>query len=239
MWLTGAAAYAGAYAVGQNVSMSEVNAVLGGWAERQQEQAAGFDAIGARYDEVFAHKEGQVRAGEVLLERLPTGARVLDVGCGTGLPTARQLAAAGCAVTGIDISTGMLDLARHNVPQATFLKLDAVDIDAGLGSFDAMVAFFSLLMLPRHEIVRTLTRIYEILPPAGWLAIGMVEADLDDAALPFLGARIRVTGWPRTQLRHVIGDAGFTVDVEDVRSYLPPAPDASPETQMFLVARRN
>jgi hypothetical protein len=51
------------------------------WTDRQQAQAAGFDAIGTRYDEVFPHKEGQIRTVEQLLERLPPGARVLDLGC--------------------------------------------------------------------------------------------------------------------------------------------------------------
>ena len=218
--------------------MSE-SATDDGWAHRQQEQAAGFDAIGGRYDEVFPHKDGQVHAGELLLDRLPTGARVLDVGCGTGLPTARQLVAAGCPVTGIDISPVMLDLARRNVPEATFVRRDAVDVDASLGHFHAVVAFFSLLMLPRREVVRTLARLRDVLLPAGWLAIGMVEADLDDVTLSFLGAPVRVTGWPRAQLRRLVDDAGFTVEVEDARSYLPPAPDAPPETQLFILAHRD
>src|SRR5688572_20996774 len=67
-------------------------------------QAAAFDRIGERYDEAFPHKEGQEKAGAWLLHRLPPASRVLDAGCGTGLPTARQLADAGMAVTGIDIS---------------------------------------------------------------------------------------------------------------------------------------
>jgi ubiquinone/menaquinone biosynthesis C-methylase UbiE len=79
------------------------------WADRQRAQAAGFDAIGTRYDEVFPHKEGQIRTVEQLLERLPGGARVLDLGCGTGVPTARQLVDGGCGVTGVDISPVMLD----------------------------------------------------------------------------------------------------------------------------------
>jgi ubiquinone/menaquinone biosynthesis C-methylase UbiE len=212
---------------------------LGGWAGRQRAQAAGFDAIGTRYDEVFPHKDGQIHATGLLLHRLPTGARVLDVGCGTGLPTARQLVAAGCAVTGLDISPVMLDLARRNVPEATFIQRDAVDIDASLGQFHAVVAFFSLLMLPRAEIVRTLSRLCAVLLPAGWLVIGMVEADLDDVILPFLGAQLRVTGWPREQLRRVVEDVGFTVQIEDARSYLPPAPGVPPETQLFVLAHRD
>jgi hypothetical protein len=37
------------------------------WERRQRAQAAAFDAIGARYDEAFPHKDGQVRAVEQLL----------------------------------------------------------------------------------------------------------------------------------------------------------------------------
>jgi SAM-dependent methyltransferase len=188
---------------------------------------------------VFPHKDGQVHAGEVLLDRLPAGARVLDVGCGTGLPTAAQLVAAGCVVTGIDISPVMLDLARRNVPQATFLRRDVVDIDASLGRFHAVVAFFSLLMLPRARIVGALAALRDVLLPGGWLTVGMVEADVDDVALAFLGVPIRVTGWPRPQLRRVIGEVGFTVEVEDARSYVAPVPDVPPETQLFVLAHRN
>jgi SAM-dependent methyltransferase len=121
------------------------------WADRQRAQAAGFDVIGARYDEVFPHKEGQVRMVEQLLERAPVGARALDLGCGTGAPNARQLVDGGCEVTGVDISPVMLDQARRNVPEATFLHRDIIDADATIGHFDAVVAFFSLLMLPQTK----------------------------------------------------------------------------------------
>lgn len=207
------------------------------WAERQRRQAAGFDAIGASYDEVFPHKDGQVHLGELLLERLRPAAKVLDVGCGTGLPTARQLTDAGCAVTGVDISPVMLELARANAPAATFVRSDAVDLGAQLGQFDAVVAFFSLLMLPRAQLVPTLRRMRERLRPVGWLALGMVEADLDDAELAFLGAPLRLTGWPRQALRAALGQAGFVVEAKDVRSYTSPAPDVPGETQLFHLAR--
>jgi len=204
---------------------------------RQQAQAAAFDRIGTRYDEAFPHKDGQREAVEVLLTRLPTGAQVLDLGCGTGVPTASQLVAAGCDVTGIDISPVMLDLARQNVPQATFVRRDALTVAAAFGRYDAVVAFFSLLMLPRRQIRQTLPRLREALVPGGWLALGMVEADVDDIELPFLGESIRVTGWPREQMRQEVVDAGFTIDTEDVRSYAPAGPGAPPEVQLFFIAR--
>ena len=103
-------------------------------AAHRQAQAAAFDTIGEHYDEVFPHKEGQLAAGEWLISQLSAGARVLDVGCGTGLPTAAQLTAAGLRVTGIDISPVMLELAARNVPDASFRRLDLTRIGSETGS---------------------------------------------------------------------------------------------------------
>ena len=148
---------------------AEGNSSLTSDQERRAAQAAAFDQLGERYDEAFPHKSGQIAATARLLERARPGARVLDAGCGTGLPSARQLVDAGCDVTGVDISAGILELARHNVPRGRFRQLDICDIDPSLGSFDAIVAFFSLLMLPRTEIpfaLRTLGRPSS--PAGGW-----------------------------------------------------------------------
>lgn len=198
-----------------------------------------FDEIGARYDDAFPHKDGQQYIVDELLARLPAAAQVLDVGCGTGLPTAAHLASAGCRVTGLDVSAVMIEHARANVPAATFLQRDALSIDTDLGQFDATVAFFSLLMLPRREITRTLAQLREITAPGGWLAVAMVEVDLDDVELPFLGRPVRLTGWPREHLRRIVDEAGFTVEIEDARTYAPTAPEAPEETQLFLLARRD
>lgn len=208
-----------------------------GFAARQAAQAAAFDAIGTHYDDVFPHKDGQRDLTDRLIAELEPGAAVLDLGCGTGLPTARQLADAGCAVTGIDISPVMVDLARANVPAATFAVRDAVDV-ADLGVFDAIVAYFSLLMLPRATIAETLGGLRAALRPGGLLALGMVEADFDDLEVPFLGQPVRVSGFPRDELRRTVTAAGFAVIAEDVRSYAPAHPSAPPEVQLFVLARR-
>src|SRR5215467_3219467 len=101
-------------------------------AERSRMQAFAFDHIGERYDEVFPHKEGQLNTISWLTGRLKPGARILDAGCGTGVPAAQQLTRAGAQVTKIDISPIILNLARQNVPEATFLELDIIDITPAL-----------------------------------------------------------------------------------------------------------
>ena len=224
-------------------------------AYRRETQAAAFDYIGERYDEAFPHKEGQIAAGRWLVGRLEPGARVLDVGCGTGVPTARQLVTAGARVTGIDISPVMLELARANVPEADFRLLDVTeigssigsdtrssigsDIDPGIGEFDGIVAFFSLLMLPRAQILGALRRLHQVLRPSGYLALAMVEADMDDVPIPFLGVSVHVSGFFPEQLRRLTVEAGFEVLEEHSLKYAPSSPQALPEIQQFLYCRRS
>ncbi|SEF80329.1 Methyltransferase domain-containing protein [Actinacidiphila yanglinensis] len=205
-------------------------------------QAEAFDAIGDRYDEAFPHKEGQVAAGEWLTGGLPAGARVLDLGCGTGLPTARQFVDAGLRVTGVDLSAGMLARARVNVPEAEYVQADVADLTHGgplaAGSFAAVAAFFTLLMLPRAEIPGTLAAVRELLAPDGRLALGMVEADVDDVPIPFLGHTVRVSGYLKDELHRVVTDAGFEVIKEMAYTYAPASTDVPPEEQLFLYCRR-
>jgi predicted TPR repeat methyltransferase len=205
-------------------------------------QAEAFDAIGDRYDEAFPHKEGQVEAGEWLIASLPRGSRVLDLGCGTGVPTALQMTDAGFEVVGVDLSGGMVRLAGSYVPDATFHQLDLADLRPGgpreLGRFDAVAAFFSLLMLPRAEIPLALLTIRHLLAPEGLFVLSMVEADVDDFSIPFLGNTIRVSGYLREDLRKVIEAAGFEIVKETSYTYAPAVADVPPEEQVFLCCRR-
>lgn len=202
-------------------------------------QAEAFDDIGERYDEAFPHKEGQLAAGEWLAGELPPGSRILDVGCGTGLPTARQLVEAGHRVVGIDFSAGMLKLCHDNVPSAELHRIDLADLaEHDLGPFDGIAAFFSLLHLPREEIPHTLRMLRAQLRPGGLLALGMVEADVNDYPIPFLGHSIRVSGYLRDDLRRVVREAGFEVAGEDSFAYAPASTGVPPEIQLFLHCRR-
>lgn len=216
-------------------------------------QALAFDAIGPRYSEAFPAKSGQLACGEWLLRELGPGARVLDIGCGSGEPTLRQLVDGGLAVTGVDLSDGMLGLARRAVPEAGFHRIDMYDLatpraawawgapelgPAGQGSFAAATAFFSLILLPQDEIPVVLGRIRDLLRPGGLLALGMVEADLDNAPLPFLGHELKISGYLREDLARTLAGAGFSVESGSGHPYAPASTTLPPEEQLFLRCRR-
>ncbi|GAA4427557.1 hypothetical protein GCM10023148_31300 [Actinokineospora soli] len=176
-----------------------------------ENQVPAFDLIGKRYDESFVERDTQIAEVDWLIAQLPQGARVLDLGCGSGLPTARQLLDAGMVVVGVDESRVMLDLAEEQAPGGDYRLGDLRDL-SGLGEFDAAVAFFSLLMLSKADIAATLRSLRAALTGPGHLLISMVQGDFDTFPVNFLGAPTTVSAYPPDALRAAVEEAGFSVD---------------------------
>jgi predicted TPR repeat methyltransferase len=196
---------------------------------------APFDAIGERYEAAFTDRAAELAATEWLIGGVAPGARVLDLGCGTGLPVAKRLAEAGLAVTGIDESEVMLALARERVPGATFVRADMRSIGPEFGEFEGVTAFFSLLMLAKADIEAVLRAVRDRLRGAGLLAVAMVAGDFDGAPLEFLDVPVRLSAYPTDELAKLLASTGFdVVDVQEVASVV--GADQT-ETQIYLRAR--
>src|SRR5215210_6817145 len=116
---------------------------------------------------------------EDLASHLPSGAAVLDLGCGAGVPVTRWLADRGFAVTGVDVSARQLELARKNVPAGTFLKADMTELAFPPESFDGAVAFHSIIHVPRAEQPALLESIHRWLRPGGVFLATMTVSDYE------------------------------------------------------------
>jgi len=129
----------------------------------------GYDALSYLYrqDDAGEGEYAPWLAG--LRERLPEAARVLDVGCGCGVPVARALSAAGYDVTGVDVSEVQIDRARSLVPGATFIRADAMSVRFAPASFDAVISFYAIFHLPIEAQPLLLKRAACWLRPSGWL----------------------------------------------------------------------
>jgi SAM-dependent methyltransferase len=111
-----------------------------------------------------------------LVVRLDVRARVLDIGCGNGLPADRLLVEAGMDVIGVDISEVQIERARALVPDAMFVCADIVDFTLEPSSYDAIVAFYALIHLPLDDQRELLPRAFDALRPGG-LLLGIVGHD--------------------------------------------------------------
>jgi len=127
---------------------------------------AGYDRIAEHY---LATKNADDAVTVAALERLTAGlpdrAAVLDLGCGAGVP-ALQWLARRFRVTGVDVSTRQLELARERVPDARLVKADMAELRLAAESFDAIVALYSIIHVPREQQAALLAGI------AGWLKPG-------------------------------------------------------------------
>jgi 2-polyprenyl-3-methyl-5-hydroxy-6-metoxy-1,4-benzoquinol methylase len=129
----------------------------------------GYDALSYRYRADDAGQGHYAAWLTTLRRRVPAGGAVLDLGCGAGVPVARDLAAEGLAVTGVDISQVQIRRARRLVPSGSFLHADVTRVQFPAGSFDAVVCLYTLIHLPLDEQPALMGRIAGWLRPGGWL----------------------------------------------------------------------
>jgi SAM-dependent methyltransferase len=97
---------------------------------------------------------------------------VLDLGCGSGALLTRRLAKR-FRVTGVELSTRMVELARRNVPNAAFVRGDMASVEFAPESFDGVSAFYSLIHLPPGELPALLRKVAAWLKPRGLFVASM------------------------------------------------------------------
>jgi len=202
-----------------------------------QRAAEVFDALGLTYEKAFARSEAHLASLEWLLGRLAPGSRVLDVGSGTGRPTASTLADAGHEVLGVDVSPVMVELAVRQVPRATFRLADIRELPLEEGTFDAVCVYFSLLQMSRAEQSQVLGRLARALRPGGSLVLATVPADVEDLAIEFMGRPVRATSFAAEDVVAVVRDAGLVVESEHLVEFTPDHPEGAPEPHLFVYGR--
>ncbi|MER5769718.1 class I SAM-dependent methyltransferase [Streptomyces sp. NPDC001985] len=207
--------------------------------DRRPPAAEVFDALGAAYEQAFADSPAHHASLEWLLERLAPHSRVLDVGSGTGRPTARRLADAGHEVLGVDVSPVMVELATRQVPSAVFRHADIRELPLEEGSFDAVCVYFSLLQMDRDEQSRLLGRLGRALVPGGLLAAATVPLDVEGVEGVFMGRPVRLTSFGPGEFTALVAASGFEVLAERSTLFTPDHPEAAAEPQLFVHGRRN
>jgi ubiquinone/menaquinone biosynthesis C-methylase UbiE len=145
---------------------------------------------------------------------LPKNAMVLDLGCGAGVPIAKTLARKGFAVTGVDFASGMVRLARKNVPKAEFLKIDITKMKFKADSFDGAVSFYALIHIPREKHAAIYRKLHRIIKPNGVMLLNACGIDTngwEEYSEDYMGVPMFWSYYGPKKTMRLIQNAGFDV----------------------------
>ncbi len=161
---------------------------------------------------------------------------VLDVGCGPG-HVARYLAGQGVAAEGVDLSPAMVAVARRLNPGLRFTAADMRSLGRADGSVAGVVAFYSLIHIPRSEVVAVLTELHRVLMPRGRLLVAVHGGTSTFHRDDFLGHTVpfEATLFSLGELVSFTELAGFSVDAARQRV---PYEFEHPTPRLYITAHR-
>jgi SAM-dependent methyltransferase len=174
---------------------------------------AGYDTIADRFAEWAGSFETPVMKWvERLGDRVPAGARVLELGCG-GDNRATGVLVARYDYLGVDLSGEQLARARRAHTHANFMEADVTRLELEAESFDAVASLFMFGHIPRAEQEPLLQRIHGWLRPGGWFLTTMGTADArDEIDEDWLGAPMFFASFEETTNKEMLERTGFAIE---------------------------
>jgi cyclopropane fatty-acyl-phospholipid synthase-like methyltransferase len=171
-----------------------------------------YDAIAEWYASDRKHQTG-VPEVTALASSIPRGARVLDIGCGNGLPITRALLNAGHRVVGLDSSREMLARFRANLPDTPAIRSIIQACAFANGVFDAAVAWGVIFHLTHDDQARAMASVSRVLRARAPFLF--TAGDMDDVDGGITGTMNGVTfhyfSFSVEAYRNLLSKNGFTL----------------------------
>lgn len=209
-----------------------------------QATRAAYDTVAADYERLLRHEldakplDRAMLAAFSELVRAPGAGPVADLGCGPGRVTA-HLRSLGVDVFGIDLSPGMVAVARRTHPGLRFEVGSMTGLDLADGSLGGVVAWYSTVHTPPELLPAVFAECRRVLAPGGRLLLAFKAGDRHVRRDRAYGHQVSLDiHWvPPGHVAGLLGGAGLVVDARMVRE-----PDESERPrqgrQAFLLAHR-
>ncbi|MEV0004607.1 class I SAM-dependent methyltransferase [Micromonospora sp. NPDC050980] len=168
-------------------------------------------------------------------ETVGPGRPVLEVGCGTGRVTA-HLHHLGLDIAGVDLSPGMVAVARRTYPELRFEVGSMTELAAPDASLAGLVAWYSLIHLPPELLPGVFAGFRRALAPGGHLLLAVKAGDRLDRREQAYGHRVGLdVHWlPPERLAGQLAAAGLPVWATLIREPV----GTERQRQAFLLAQR-
>ncbi|KAK8195989.1 hypothetical protein M8818_007140 [Zalaria obscura] len=214
---------------------------------------ASYNAIATKYNEwTIPHSTTRLHYLSQLLDRLPTSpstpVSVLELGCGYGVPVTQILLSyPNFSVTANDLSSAQLALARASLlpdppgpahGRLTLLEGDMLALDFEPATFNAVVAMYSIIHLPRAEQVEMLRKIVAWLKPGGWVLANFGAEEVEGREmgnwLEEEKGWMFWSGWGAEGTVEKVREAGLEVVVQETRD-----DEVDDAKFLWIIAKKN
>ena len=211
---------------------------------RLQGIRAAYDTVAVDYDRLLhTALDGMPLDRAMLgafaeLVRAADAGPVADIGCGPGRVTA-HLHGLGAPVFGVDLSPGMIEVARRTHPELRFEVGSMTGLDLADGSLGGIVAWYSTVHPPPEDLPRVFAEFHRLLAPGGLLLTAFKAGDKRNHLTHAYGHDLSLDVYwvSPDRVAGLLAEAGLTVDARMVRE---PDASAGPRAgqQAYLIARK-
>lgn len=201
------------------------------------------DTLSEIYDRFATSYDGNRDAFDIdhiisaFQSKLPTeSGKLLDLGCGAGIPLAQSFVKLGWDVTGVDFSEKMLSLASNNVPQMHTIHSDICSVEIENEQFDAITGIYSLFHIPRERHEGLFTKIHGWLKTGGLLLFTYATEEYTgqskfDGYKEFMGERLFYSHHEPEALYGLLEKVGLTIESNELHSI-------AGETFLWITSRK-
>ena len=206
---------------------------------------ASYDAVATAYaerlrDELAAKPlDRAMLAGFAEVVRAAGAGPVADVGCGAGRVTA-YLDGLGLPVFGIDLSPGMIEVARRTYPGLRFEVGSMLALDVPDAALGGVLAWYSVIHVPDERLPEAFAEFCRVLAPGGLVLLGFQVGDEVVHVAEARGHPVALDyRWRRPEwVAELLGQAGLVVRARLLREPDDDGDFPEREQQAFLMARK-
>lgn len=169
------------------------------------------------------------------LDLVNKNGKILDVGCGPGKDS-HYIVSKGFDVVGIDLSEEMIKIAKKNFPEIDFRVMDMRRMHFENESFDGVFVAFSLIHLPKKEVLSTLNKLHGVLKKEGIVYVAVQEGEskeifLTEPLKPH--EKIFLNLFSTEEIKSLVKKAGFFIIAEHKRK---PEKNEFQYNKLFILA---
>lgn len=157
---------------------------------------------------------------EQFRDLVATGGRVLDVGCGAGVPVMKFLVDSGFRSIGVDIAANMLSLSARHAPEARIAAMGFGD-----ATFDGLISTYAIFHAPREKHFSIFNHCHRILRPSSTILVSVGRTDWEGVE-DFHGADMYWSHYAADSSVRLIENAGFDIQRVELRESSAPGDGA-------------